>query len=110
MYEAQHPGKGTRDDIFAEIKKAAMKHSERFKREKDNKIAWLSVRLPDENIINPNVFPEDKVIGLNRGILRLVILDLVTKKFPSDSLILYCTSNTEIRQDYLNRVSFPVPQ
>lgn len=102
LYGHRHPGKGNKDDIFAEVKKQAVKHSERFKKD-GNKIAWLSVKLPDERLHFPKR-SDERILGLNQGIVTLAVLDLVAKKFSPDNLILLCTSNMEIRQDYLNRV------
>jgi hypothetical protein len=38
--------------------------------------------------------------------LEFVVADLVVRKFSPESLILMCRSNMDLRQDYLNRVSF----
>jgi len=90
VYEADHPGKGAKDDIHAEVKSLAVKHSDRFRRD-NNKIVWLSVKLPP-------VAPPPQI-------QEILIMDLAVKKFSSDNLILLCSANAEIRQDYLNRVS-----
>lgn len=104
LYEARHPKKGSKNDIFGDVKAQAIKYSEKFKKE-GNKISWLSIKLPNEYISPPLIKTEERRVALNNGILTVAIFDLVIKKFSLDNLILYCSSNMEIRQDYLNRVS-----
>ncbi|KAK6627535.1 hypothetical protein RUM44_010013 [Polyplax serrata] len=103
LYEARHPKKGSKNDIFGDVKAQAIKYSEKFKKE-GNKISWLSIKLPNEYISPPLIKTEERRVALNNGILTVAIFDLVIKKFSLDNLILYCSSNMEIRQDYLNRV------
>lgn len=73
------------------IKAMALKQSQRFRKD-NNKITWLSAKLP------PSPPPMSQ--------LKILLLDLAVKKFSPDNLLLICTGNAELRQDYLNRVSF----
>lgn len=93
MYDPSLPGKGTKDDIFLSVKELALTLSDRYKKD-GSKIAWVSIKIPSPN-------------GLaNDPLLEFVVADLVIRKFSPESLILMCQSNMDLRQDYLNRVSF----
>jgi hypothetical protein len=93
LYDPSLPGKGTKDDIFLSVKDMALSLSDRYKKD-GSKIAWVSIKIPLSN-------------GLaSYPLLEFVVADLVVRKFSPESLILTCQPNMDLRQDYLNRVSF----
>ncbi|RZF45951.1 hypothetical protein LSTR_LSTR008328 [Laodelphax striatellus] len=94
LYDANVPGKGNSDDIFKEIKENAVALSNRFQKD-GSKIAWLSIKLPSLS---------SQYTSVHQALLDFAIADLALKKFPAESLMLFCQTNMDIKQDYLNRV------
>ncbi|XKL59141.1 hypothetical protein PGB90_000157 [Kerria lacca] len=92
IYEYNAPGKGTKDDVFKDLKDKALTLTKMYQRD-DNRVAWLSIKLP---------FSDNQAI--TEALLSFAIVDLSLKKFTHDSLILLSSCNMEIRIEYLNRV------
>ncbi|CAG2056253.1 unnamed protein product, partial [Timema podura] len=93
LYDPTVPGKGTKDDIFLNVKQMALSLSDQYKKY-GNKIAWVSIKLS----INSNYGVKE------HSLMDFAVVDLVIKKLSPDSLIMMCQTNMEFRQDYLNRV------
>lgn len=87
------PGKGTKDDVYKDLKNQAQVLSQMYKRD-ENRVIWVSIKLP---------FSDNQ--ALKEALLNFAILDLAVKKFPLDSLMLLGSPNMEIKVEYLNRVS-----
>jgi hypothetical protein len=85
LYDPLAPGKGDQNDVFGTLKNQALALSDRQQREGMH-IAWLSVKTRGPR-------PSD-----------LTIVDLASRKLPSEALVLLCTPTMNLRQDFLNRV------
>ncbi|XP_015920966.1 chondroitin sulfate synthase 2 [Parasteatoda tepidariorum] len=100
LYGPQDPGKGEKEDVFGPLKDMVSSYVNKY-RSNGAKIAWFSV----------------KTIGKMPPYFALV--DLVSRKLSSDSLMLLCHIGMEIHTDYINRVRmntilktqvfFPIP-
>lgn len=93
MYDPRHPGKGTKDDTFLELKQTAVTLSDRHKQD-GGKIAWVSVKLPESQ----------QAAHVTKGLLDFAAADLAMRKLPSESLVFFVRPNAELRQDLINRV------
>lgn len=94
LYEPHLPGKDSKHDIYKKLKDKALSLSKDFRRD-NNKITWLSIKLPKNSI---------RYTHLQEYLLNFAILDLALKKFSSESLIFFTSSNSEIYNDFLNRI------
>ncbi|XP_054721269.1 chondroitin sulfate synthase 2-like [Uloborus diversus] len=100
LYGPQDPGKGEKEDIFRPVKDLVGSLVNKY-RSNGAKIAWFSVKTTGEM---PPYF---------------AILDLVSRKLSTESLLLLCHVGMEVRSDYINRVRmntilkaqvfFPIP-
>lgn len=94
LYEPHLPGKDSKHDIYKKLKDKALSLSKDFRRD-NNKITWLSIKLPKNSF---------RYNHLHEYLLNFAILDLALKKFSSESLIFFTSSNSEMYNDFLNRV------
>lgn len=100
LYGPQDPGKGEKEDVFGPIKDLVNTLVNKY-RSNGAKIAWFSV----------------KTIGKMPPYFAIV--DLVSRKLSSESLLLLCHVGMEVHTDYVNRVRmntilktqvfFPIP-
>lgn len=90
LYEIDSPSKGN-EDIFADVKKAALKISEKSKSTLSG-IAWVSIKFPSNEI---NRYDKRTIF---------IILDLSLRKIGLDALVLYLDVYADVRFDFLNRV------
>uniref|UniRef100_T1J8E4 Hexosyltransferase n=1 Tax=Strigamia maritima TaxID=126957 RepID=T1J8E4_STRMM len=72
-------------DIFAHLKTSINENAKKFQN-RGSKISWMSMRST----------------GLKLS--EFGFMDLVVRKYSSDTLLLFCHSGMEIRAEYLNRV------
>ncbi|GIY99687.1 chondroitin sulfate synthase 2 [Caerostris extrusa] len=100
LYGPQDPGKGEKEDVFGPVKDLVNSLVNKY-RSNGAKIAWFSV----------------KTIGKMPP--YFAIIDLISRKLSSESLLLLCHVGMEVRPDYINRVRmntilktqvfFPIP-
>ncbi|XP_055937723.1 chondroitin sulfate synthase 2-like [Argiope bruennichi] len=100
LYGPQDPGKGEKEDVFGPVKDLVNSLVNKY-RSNGAKIAWFSV----------------KTIGKMPPYFAIV--DLISRKLSSESLLLLCHVGMEVRPDYINRVRmntilktqvfFPIP-
>lgn len=91
MYENNSTSKGE-FDTFLNVKNTAMKLTSKHQQSPDgNKVAWVSVRLPEK-------------YETNKDLLNLVTVDLALKKIGLENLVLLVDLHADINVDFLNRV------
>ncbi|XP_015115913.1 chondroitin sulfate synthase 2 [Diachasma alloeum] len=91
LYDPESPSKGSQD-VFAGVKRKAVGVTERFKKE-GMRISWLSVRM-DVRTEKVRMDP----------IVRVGVLDLVSRKFSPESLVMVMEMGAGLKPDFLNRV------
>jgi hypothetical protein len=87
LYTQERPDKNNNKDFYKEIKQTALQLSKKFKKkDKGSAILWYSMQLK------------------NRPPSPIEMMDLLTQKLDSKSIILMGSANMELHTDYLNRV------
>jgi len=87
LYTKEHPDKNNNRDFYKGVKQAALQLSKKFKKkDKGSMILWYSMQLKD----GPPT--------------PLELMDLLTQKLDSKSIILLGSPYMELHSDYLNRV------
>lgn len=94
LYEPNLPGKNSKYDIYKKIKDKALSLSKDFRRD-SYKITWLSIKLPKNS---------KRYTHLHDYLLNFAILDLALQKFSTEALIFFTSPNSEIYNDFLNRI------
>lgn len=94
IYQYNSASKGTAD-VFYKVKQAALKLSNKYLNE-ENKIIWVSIRLPSSS--RPITIEEHKV-------LNFALIDLALKKIGLDSIVLLVDVHAKFNIEFLNRVS-----
>lgn len=91
LYENNSTSKGE-SDVFSGIKTLAVQLTNKHHQSPDsNKIAWISIRLPEK-------------YQKNQGSINLATVDLALKKIGLDSLVLLLDLHVDVTVDFLNRV------
>lgn len=104
LYGPTSPSKGA-DDVFGRLKDAALRMSDTYKVD-GSRIAWVSIRLPDdydtargipERVAQASMFAGEEV-------LSLAVADLALRKIGLETLVMMASNSMTFRADYLNRV------
>ncbi|XP_063985772.1 chondroitin sulfate synthase 2 [Diachasmimorpha longicaudata] len=91
LYDPESPSKGS-EDVFAGVKTMAVGATDRFKKD-GLKISWLSVRMG----VRTEEVRGDPIVGVG-------ILDLVSRKFSPESLVMVMEMGAGLKPEFLNRV------
>lgn len=104
LYGPVSPSKG-QTDVYARLKDAALKMSDKYKVD-GSRIAWVSIRLPDdydtergipERVVQSSMFAGEEV-------LSLAVADLALRKIGLETLVMIASNSMNFRADFLNRV------
>lgn len=104
LYGPMSPSKGD-SDVYGRLKDAALKMSDKYKVD-GSRIAWVSIRLPDEYAMNTRI-PERVVqssMFAGEDVLSLAVADLALRKIGLETLVMIASNSMNFRADYLNRV------
>jgi chondroitin polymerizing factor len=103
FYNSDASNKGD-SDVFSSVKNAAIETSKRIKSD-DSRIAWVSIRLPQE--MDFEYHETDEMLSSlygNHEILSLAATDLALRKIGLESLVLLFSATVDFKNDFLNRV------
>lgn len=91
LYEYNSTSKGDQD-IFLNIKNLALKLTNKHHQTPNgNKVAWVSIRLPEK-------------YEYNQGLINLATVDLALRKIGLESLVLLVDLHVDMNVDFMNRV------
>lgn len=107
LYGPTSPSKGD-SDVFGRLKDAALKMSDKYKVD-GSRIAWVSIRLPDEYLEERKQPLEERVTQASMfsgddDVLSLAVADLALRKIGLETLVMIASNSANFRADYLNRV------
>lgn len=103
LYNSDASNKGE-SDVFYSLKNFAIETSKRIKSD-DSRIAWVSIRLPQE--FHYTYGESDELLSsmyAKQEILSLAATDLALRKIGLDSLVLLFSNVAKFKNDFLNRV------
>ncbi|KAG5683915.1 hypothetical protein PVAND_013173 [Polypedilum vanderplanki] len=103
LYNSNDSNKGE-SDVFYRLKNVAITTSKRIKND-DSRIAWVSIRLPQE--FDYSYEDSDELLSslyANQEILSLAVTDLALRKIGLESLVLAFSNVVNFKNDFLNRV------
>lgn len=104
LYGPDSPSKGD-TDVYGRLKDAALKMSDKYKVD-GSRIAWVSIRLPDEYAHDPSI--ADRVVQSSmfagEDVLSVAVADLALRKIGLETLVMFASNSMNFRADYLNRV------
>lgn len=103
MYPFNAPSKGD-DDLYLKLKTIALHLTDKYKND-GGRIAWVSIRLPEEL----SDLPPESNIALNsiygrNGFLSIAATDLALRKIGLESLVMVVSNSAQFRADFLNRI------
>uniref|UniRef100_U5ER64 Hexosyltransferase n=1 Tax=Corethrella appendiculata TaxID=1370023 RepID=U5ER64_9DIPT len=103
LYQYNSPNKDEKD-IFLKLKTLALHLSAKYKSD-NSRIAWVSIRLPQEFSykFNDNERFLSSIYG-NNMILSFAAIDLALRKIGLESMVMICSNDMTFRADFLNRV------
>lgn len=104
LYGPVSPSKGD-SDVYGRLKDAALKMSDKYKLD-GSRIAWVSIRLPDDYEVERGI-PERVVqssMFAGEEVLSLAVADLALRKIGLETLVMIASNSMNFKADYLNRV------